>query len=79
VPVRPASYDCTAGCLFNVFDDPHELHEISAANPAVVAELKARAAALEATVWSPWRGVDSGLACEVAFANYSGFIGPFLD
>jgi len=77
VPARAPSADCSAGCLFNVFDDPHELHEISAANPAVVAELKAQVAALEATVWSPWRGGDSGLACEVAFANHSGFIGPF--
>ena len=78
VPVRPPSYDCSAGCLFNVFDDPHELNDVAAANPAVVAELKARVAALEKTVWSPWRGADDGLACEVAFANHSGFIGPFL-
>jgi arylsulfatase I/J len=70
--------DCSTGCLYNIFEDPHELHDISKANPTILKELKAEIARQSATVWSPWRGLDDGLACRVALANRSGFIGPFL-
>ena len=73
------SLDCGKGCLFNVFTDPHETSEVSAAHPALVAELAAEVARLQATVWSPDRGADDGLACSVAMGAGGGFWGPFLD
>ena len=71
--------DCTAGCLFNVFTDPTEHDEVSAAHPAIVAELQALIADAAKTVFNPDRGTDDGTACEKAFNIHHGFFGPFLD
>ena len=76
-PALPAS-DAGAGpgCLYNVLDDPTEQHDRAAEQPAIVAALRARIAAHNATVFSPHRGADDGLACAVR--GPVGFWGPFL-
>jgi len=72
--------DCgTAGCLFNVFDDPSEYNEISAAHPAIVKDLQARIDDASATVFNPSRGKVDPDACTKAFSKHSGFWGPFVD
>ena len=74
------SLACEPACLFNVREDPHELHDVAAANPTIVAALLAEVEALQAGVWSPNRGnASDGLACKVALAAGGGFWGPFLD
>ena len=75
------SLDCNnPACLFNVFDDPHELMDVAAANPAIVAQLTAEADALQRGAWSPDRGnASDGLACKVGLGRNKGFWGPFLD
>ena len=75
-----ASEHCgTAGCLFNVFDDPSEYEEISAAHPTIVSDLQALIADASATVFNPSRGVKDDKACEKAFTQHGGFWGPFVD
>ena len=64
------------GCLYNVFQDPTEQTDHASKQPAIVAALRARIAAHNATVYSPNRGVDDGLACTARAP--SGFWGPFL-
>lgn len=66
------------GCLFDIFADPNETTDIAAQRPADVAQMRARIAELQATVYSPMRGDADPRACEVALANYSGFFGPFI-
>jgi arylsulfatase B len=67
-------------CLFNVLADPTEHANEAAAQPAVVAEMTARIAELQATVFSPDRGTSSPLACNVSAPTgiYRGFVGPFM-
>jgi arylsulfatase B len=66
------------GCLFNVFSDPHETTNVAAQFPEIVADLRARIAVHNATVFSPERGPDDLLACETAQARWGGFWGPFV-
>ena len=73
------SLNCNEGCLFNVFNDPHEINDVASANPDIVAELKAEIKRQNASVFSPWRGVEDDLACKVAMGKNKGFWGPFLD
>lgn len=66
------------GCLFNVLEDPHETNDLATTYPHIVAELRARVAEAQATVYSPNRGApDHHLFCKQAVEN-GGFIGPFL-
>ena len=74
------SLACEPACLFNVRIDPHELHDVAAANPTIVAALLAEVEALQAGVWNPNRGnVTDGLACKVGLGANRGFWGPFLE
>lgn len=66
------------GCLFNVFDDPSEEHNLAETNPDVFKELISRIDELQKTVYSPDRGKKSGDACDIATGDYGGFWGPFL-
>ena len=43
------------GCLFDIFEDPEERHDLALTMPAKVAEIKARMEALEPTVYDPVR------------------------
>ena len=61
-----------------MFDDPSEYAEISAAHPAIVADLQALIAAAAATVFNPSRGGVDPAACAAATGMYGGFWGPWL-
>ena len=66
--------DCAAGCLFDVGADPEERHDLAAAMPDKVAELRAK---LEgAAFYDPDRGEPDPRAC--AAANRTGYWAPFL-
>ena len=53
--------------------------DLAGAHPEIVAQLRARIAAWNATGYSPQRGEDDGAACAAALGRYGGFWGPFLD
>jgi hypothetical protein len=66
------------GCLFNILADPHETVDAAAANPRVVAELRALIAEAQKTAFSPDRGAaDTERFCSQVVEN-GGFVGPFL-
>ncbi len=66
------------GCLYDIFADPTEMHNVASEQPAVYNEMYAAILELNKTVYSPIRGSDDGLACEKASGDYGGFWGPFL-
>jgi hypothetical protein len=70
--------NCTTGCLFNILADPTEHVDLAAAMPAKVAELRARIAELNATIFLPDRGTDDGAGCAAALSWGRGFWVPFL-
>jgi arylsulfatase B len=75
----PAKPNATKhGCLYNIFDDPSEYNDVAEAHPDIVADLRARIAAWQATAFSPNRGTDDGAACAAAATTWRGFWGPFL-
>lgn len=78
---KPAQWDttadCSQGCLYNLIADPSEHNDIAAANPDIVARLKQKILAHNATCFSPQRGVSSPSACATATGTYGGFWGPF--
>ncbi|KAG5190928.1 arylsulfatase B-like protein [Tribonema minus] len=83
-PPGDPRYPYDGACLFNVFSDPSELTNIAAQKPAVVARLAERLKAIQATAFSAERGdapndKPSGLPCQSALRNLSGFEGPWLD
>jgi arylsulfatase B len=50
LPHRDAStvlLNCSAGCLFDVVDDPEERHELMASEPSLAAELRAQLGVLK--------------------------------
>jgi arylsulfatase I/J len=67
----------SGGCLFDVFADPNEHNDIAAQFPAVVAEMRARIAALQLQVYSPLRGDEDPQACAVAVKT--GFFSPWVN
>jgi hypothetical protein len=59
-------------------NDANESTNVATANPTIVATLKARLAAIEATEWDPPApAANSGAACAVANGKYGGVIGPW--
>mmetsp|Transcript_10442 Transcript_10442/g.24182 ORF Transcript_10442/g.24182 Transcript_10442/m.24182 type:complete len:273 (-) Transcript_10442:26-844(-) len=45
--------DCAAlGCVFDVFEDPHERHNIAAKNPALLAKLQGKLRKARNTLWA---------------------------
>jgi arylsulfatase B len=66
------------GCLFNVLSDPYELDDRAAVNTAKVAQLRARIAALQKTVYSPNRGPHDKTMCTAGINRHGGFLGPWL-
>ena len=65
------------GCLFDIFDDPTEHHDLAAAKPDVAAALLARLEALEATKFDPPRGKPDAKSCDTLWDN-GGYWGPWL-
>jgi arylsulfatase I/J len=58
--------DCGHGCLFDITSDPNEERDLAAAMPSVAAEMTARLAELNKSLFLPDRGSESAVACEVA-------------
>ena len=72
-------YDCgPAGCLFDVFADPTEHHDLALELPQTRKDLLDRLGELNEGVFAPNRGKPSRAACVVAAAKYGGFYGPFV-
>ena len=72
--------DCgDMGCLFNVFDDPSEYHNIAASHPNIVSAMRERIAYHNSTMYRPDRGVpETKLACQAIANTWGGFWGPWL-
>jgi hypothetical protein len=51
----------------------------AAARPDIVASMAARLAELQAGAFSPYRGLQSPLACTASSDTWGGFVGPFLQ
>jgi len=67
------------GCLFNVFDDPSERHDLALQQPQLAATLLQRLQELDATLFDPPRGApDHAGACKQVEAN-GGYWGPWMD
>lgn len=71
------------GCLFDLVSDPAEYEDVAPANSAVRSRLMNVLLEVNKTVYSPNRGKQNPLACEVADGRYKhnsgAFWGPFLD
>ena len=71
---------CTCGvtgCLFDLKQDPNEVHNVAAAHPKVVARLHRRLDELRQSVYAPDRGAIEPAACDVITERYHGFWGPW--
>lgn len=73
---------CPRGaCLYNVFEDPEEMHNLSddPAHASTLADLQATLARYQAGEFQPKRtGGDPTLAATVGRTKYHGYWGPFL-
>ena len=65
-------------CLFNIFNDPTEHHDLADKEPEVVTELLERMKKAQLTLFDPNRGSSDPVACEAVFQRYQGFWGPWL-
>eukprot|EP01065_Artemidia_motanka_P003145 TRINITY_DN1149_c0_g1_i1.p1 TRINITY_DN1149_c0_g1~~TRINITY_DN1149_c0_g1_i1.p1 ORF type:complete len:513 (+),score=194.27 TRINITY_DN1149_c0_g1_i1:77-1615(+) len=68
---------CGAGCLYNLDEDEEEHNDLSAANPAKLAELQAKLRAARGTVYAPYRGDVDEAAC-AANERAGGYWVPWL-
>jgi len=73
-----AVHHCTPACLFDIFADPTEHHDIAAANPTIVNNLLAKISDAQKNVFSPDRGTVDPAACAAAKNKYKGYWGPFV-
>jgi len=69
---------CSAGCLYNLRDDPLEEHDLAAEMPAKADALRAKVVAYGASAFNPRRGKTNPAACRKALGSYGGFWGPFV-
>ena len=67
------------GCLFDIFADPTEQHDLAPQMPKLVDELYARLEELDKTLFDPDRGKpDVDRAC-AAVVRRGGYWGPWLE
>ena len=66
------------GCLYNIFKDPGEHHNLASKMPGKLKEIRDKLSEYQATHFNPDRGEKSPLACEAALNEYGGFWGPFI-
>ena len=66
------------GCLYDVYADPGEHHNLAASQPQRFAAMLAALDAAQKTVFSPQRGLKDPEACVRGLAR-GGFWGPFID
>ena len=78
-PIANHNYKCPdSGCLFDLVNDKEEHHEVSAANPDVVATMKAELEKQAKTIYSVPHTNDP--ACnKAAHERWGGFYGPWLE
>lgn len=78
-PIDSHSFVCpAAGCLFNVEQDPTEIHEVSAKHPVLAARLLKELNAAKKHIWSQPHPQDP--KCKQAAAErWHGFYGPWLE
>jgi len=67
--------NCGKGCLYDIFRDPQEQHDMASEEPAVLEKLKARLDALNQGVFLPDRGKADKRSCSF----WDGFYGPWID
>ena len=65
------------GCLFELASDPTEHVDVAATEPAALAMLKARMAAMQPLLFQPDRGSKDERACDQVRLN-GGFYGPWI-
>ena len=66
------------GCLFDIFSDPEERHDLAHSQPERAAAMYERMVELDRTVYQPDRGApDHEGACRQVVAN-GGYFGPWL-
>mmetsp|Transcript_102143 Transcript_102143/g.264492 ORF Transcript_102143/g.264492 Transcript_102143/m.264492 type:complete len:552 (-) Transcript_102143:228-1883(-) len=71
--------DIKSGCLFDIFDDPTEHHNLASEKPELFGSMLARVQELQKGVFSPHRGLPHMFeACHHALHTYGGFWGPFV-
>ena len=76
--VEHCTTDSKVGCLFNIFDDPTEQHDLALARPDLARALFKRLEELDLTVFDPDRGdADHEGACKQVGHN-GGFWGPWI-
>eukprot|EP01065_Artemidia_motanka_P050107 TRINITY_DN84_c0_g1_i1.p1 TRINITY_DN84_c0_g1~~TRINITY_DN84_c0_g1_i1.p1 ORF type:complete len:546 (+),score=187.82 TRINITY_DN84_c0_g1_i1:63-1640(+) len=77
-PVGLWGHDCgKKGCLYDIFADPTEHHNLADARPDDAARLVQRLAELNEANYNPKRGSGDKAACAAA-ERYGGFYGPFV-
>ena len=82
--LKTCGRDPTKGCLFDIYDDPTESHNLANVNASMRSTflmMLARVDAMQAEstfVYSPVRGTVDKRACEVSHEKYNGYWGPFI-
>lgn len=66
---------CGHGCLFDVYADPSEHHDVAWRHPGIVKAKKARLTELNEGAFHPPRGKLDSRACSAL----PGFYGPWID
>ena len=78
LPASSSEQEAKVGCLFNIYDDPGEHHDLAVEQPERAAAMLKRLSELDATVFDPNRGSpDHDGVCKQAAAN-GGYFGPWL-
>ncbi len=71
-------FDCGAGCLFNISEDPSEYHDLAAARPAELQAMQALWRQRNATAFRPERVPLDPAKCAAARDARGGYLGPYL-
>merc|ERR1712100_559793 len=66
---------CGDGCLYDVFSDPTETHDVAKDHPDVASSMKQRLDTLNAGKFLPDRGSPDKASCD----RWGGFYGPWID
>jgi len=70
---------CDSPCLFDIYADPTEHHDIASEHPTIVADLVNRINDAKKTIFNPDRGALDPAACNTALGKYNGFWGPWVN
>ena len=73
------TFDCSDGCLFQLYEDPSEHHDLAKENPSKLAEMRARLLALNATSFQAPALAKDVARCRAFVDAHSGFVGPYYS